>query len=142
MPRFTQILKTLRTIGANIVAEFVGGLMLNGACQSPLVTLAWATPLTPDFSLGSMFVTTATSNIAYTVAAPTNPPSDAGQSAILTLTIRNGSGGALGAATFNAVYKLGAAWTNPANGFSRSIQFRWDGTNWVEISRTAADVAN
>jgi hypothetical protein len=81
---------------------------------------------------------TATSNVAFTIGAPTTGV----QGQQLLITLRNASGGALGAATFNAIFKLGAAWTNPANATSRSITFVFDGTNWVEIGRTAADVAN
>jgi hypothetical protein len=62
---------------------------------------------------------------------------------IITLLVRNASGGALGAFTFYASqYKLGAAWTQPATGFSRSITFVFNGTHLVEIGRSAADVAN
>lgn len=81
---------------------------------------------------------TANAATAPTIGAPSTAV--AGQR--LHIMIRNASGGAMGATTFNAIYKLGAAWTNPANGFSRSIEFVFDGTNWVEYTRTAADVAN
>lgn len=93
--------------------------------------------MTPDASLGNEFDITATNGTAFTINAPTNPTD--GQR--ITITIRNTSGGALGAATWNAVFKM-VAWANPANGFSRSIDFRYNGTNWVELMRGAADVAN
>lgn len=109
--------------------------------QSPVVALAYSASITPDLSAGPWQIITATTGVAFAINAPLNPPG-VGFSQELTLTIKNTSGGALGAATFNAVYKLGAAWTQPATGFSRSIQFRWDGTNWIEVGRTAADVAN
>jgi len=35
-----------------------------------------------------------------------------------------------------------AAYTNPANGYSRSVSFKYNGTNWVEFSRTTADIPN
>jgi len=85
----------------------------------------------------------ATSNSVFTIAAPTAPITGttirAGQR--FTLKIKNSSGGALGAVTWNATYKM-AAWTSPANGFSRSITFEFDGTAWIEVSRTTADVPN
>jgi hypothetical protein len=40
-----------------------------------------------------------------------------------------------------SLYKL-TTWTSPATGFSRSIKFIYDGTNWVESYRTAADIPN
>lgn len=109
-------------------------------------TVTYSASMTPDVGLGSAITITATNNVAFTINAPllngaaisaTNVP----LGTILQLTIRNTSGGALGVATFNAVFKL-SAWTQPGNGNSRSIMFRWDGTNWVEQSRTAADVPN
>lgn len=88
-----------------------------------------------DASLGDEFDITATNGTAFTVTNPTNPAD--GQR--ITLTIRNTSGGALGTITWESKYKL-AAWTSPATGTSRSIDFKYDGTNWIEASRTPADV--
>jgi len=59
----------------------------------------------------------------------------------MTITIRNASGGALGAVTWNAIYGL-SAWTQPANTFSRSITFRYNGSLWIQIGQTGVDVAN
>ncbi len=138
-----QLLKTWRVIGSAIIAEIQGGFALNDALWEQLVTITYVSggAMAMDASQGSMFVLTITDGVAYTIPAPSNTPVT-GFSQRLLLTIRNTSGGVLGAATFNAIYKLGAAWTNPANGFSRSIEFRWNGTNWVEYARAAADVAN
>jgi hypothetical protein len=88
-----------------------------------------------DAAVGNEFEVTATSAAAFTVAAPRNGVE--GQR--ITITIRNASGGALGAVTWDAVYKL-ATWTSPASGFSRSIDFTYDGARWREVSRTPADV--
>jgi hypothetical protein len=59
----------------------------------------------------------------------------------ITYTLRNTSGGAAGAATWNAVFKM-STWTNPATAFSRSITFRYNGSNWVQVSQTGVDVPN
>jgi Pectate lyase superfamily protein len=99
--------------------------------------ITYGTSMTPDAALGSKQVITATNATAFTINAPTNPLT--GQE--LTVTVRNTSGGALGAATWNAIFKM-AAWTNPADTFSRSITFVYNGTNWVETGRTPADVPN
>ena len=139
-------------IGRILGRFFAGGsgpqrFVPSGTVIDPLGVAA--APVSPTWGAAVSIVTsqeagslwqriTATSNVAYTIGAPSVALT--GQK--LLLTIRNASGGALGAATFNAIYKLGAAWTNPANGFSRSIEFVFDGTNWVEFNRTAADVAN
>ena len=91
-----------------------------------------------DASLGMQFNITATNGTAFTIANPTNVFGD-GQ--VITITVRNTSGGALGTITWDTQYKL-SAWTSPATGFSRSITFQWNTSNWVEISRTPADVPN
>lgn len=111
-------------------------------------TVTYSASMTPTFTLGTRFSTatmTATNGTAFTINVPSESldryvkPMVGSQ---LSLVIRNASGGALGVATFAAGYKLGAAWTQPANGFSRTIEFQYNGTNWIEQSRTAADVAN
>jgi hypothetical protein len=35
-----------------------------------------------------------------------------------------------------------SAWEDPRSGYSRSIEFIYNGTNWLEIARTAQDVPN
>jgi hypothetical protein len=102
-----------------------------------VTTIAYSASMTIDCSTGNEFTISATNGTAFTIVAPTVP--SIGQR--ITITVRNASGGALGAATWNAVFKM-SAWTNPANGNSRSIDFRYDGTNWVQISQTGVDVPN
>lgn len=101
------------------------------------VAAAYSASMTLDAASGNIFSITATNNTAFTINAPTNP----GTGQPLTITIRNTSGGALGVATWNTVFKM-AAWTQPGNGNSRSITFYYDGTNWIETSRTASDIPN
>ena len=135
-----------------ILGRFFTGTTLQrfvpaGAVIDPLgvaatfVAPTFGAAITIDTSLGSGSLwqrITANAATAPTIGAPSTAV--AGQK--LLVTLRNASGGAMGATTWNPIYKLGAAWTNPANGFSRSIGFVFDGTNWVEFNRTAADVAN
>jgi Pectate lyase superfamily protein len=59
---------------------------------------------------------------------------------ILTVTVKN-TFGVLGSVSHGAGFK-GTPWTAPANGFSRSKTFRYDGTQWIQISETTADVPN
>lgn len=141
--KWNEWFKTWRVFGSTLMAEVFGGQIFNGPVVSPLSTLTYNAGVisAPDLSRGNDFTVTATTNAAESIGAPTNPP-PTGQSMLWSLTIRNTAGVALGALTFNAIYKLGAAWTQPATGFSRTIFFRWDGTNHVEVGRTAADVAN
>ena len=132
---------------ATNVLEFMGGAIFNGPVTSigggsagPLVTVTYSAAPVIDASLGNVFVMTISNATAIVVAAPTNP---IGIGQIIWFTVRNASGGAHGALTWNAIFKTQAtAFSAVANGFSRTVVFRWDGTNWVEMVRTAADVAN
>jgi len=119
----------------------VAGL-LNPANAYTEVPLSYGTAISVDASQGNVdgntpFVITATSATAFTIGAPTHPTK--GQ--MITFRIRNTSGGAMGAVTWATGYKL-ASWANPANNSSRSITFAYDGTSWVEVSRTTDDVPN
>lgn len=102
------------------------------------VQLVYGPTINTNVANAESFVISATNGTAFTIAAPTGGVS--GQT--ITYTIRNASGGAIGAITWNAVFKLNAAAIAPANGNSRSISFQYNGTNWVETFRSAADVPN
>lgn len=110
---------------------------LGAALIEKRIVLVYSATIATDASLGNMFDITATNATAFTISNPTSPANDQR----ITYTIRNTSGGALGAITWGAAFKL-SAWTSPATANSRSITFRYDGTNWVEIGRTPADVPN
>lgn len=118
-------------------APTLASLTLTARLIQARVTVTYSASMTFDAALATQFIITATNATAFTINAPSNPV--LGQE--IFVRIRNTSGGALGAATWNAVFKL-ATWTQPANGFSRTIHFAYDGSNWVEAARTPADVAN
>lgn len=139
--RLPQILKTYRIFGSGLLTELLTALAVPGGILSPVVTLTYGVSIAVDASLGNFFTVTPTDGVAFAIAAPSNVPLT-GYTQLLTFTIRNTTGAPLGVLTWNPVFKLGAAWAQPATGFSQTIQFRWDGTNWVEINRTAADVSN
>lgn len=127
---------------------WMGGSVFNGPVRATarftgvLTTVVYGAAPVLDSSLSNDFVMTITDGNAIVVAAPTNTPS-AGFVQDISFTIRNASGGAHGALTWNAVFKTQAtAFSAVADGFSRTVFFRWNGTNWVELVRTAADVAN
>ncbi len=112
--------------------------LVNGAWSSRMEGLVYSGSLAIDASLGNTFAVTGTNGVDFDVLDPTNPK----QGQHVTFTIRNGSGGVMGAPVFGGAYKIGAAWTKPANGFSRSIGFYYNGTNWIETWRSQADVSN
>lgn len=137
-----RLLKAWRIHGSGLLAEFFGGLAVNGPRAGILTTAVYGANIAIDASLGDDFVVTITDNVAFTIAAPNNTP-PTGYDQVINLTFRNASGGAHGAGTFNAIYKTAAAgFPAIATGFSRTFTFRWNGTNWVEWYRSAADIAN
>lgn len=120
-----------------------GGLITGISVLSPeTLTLRQLTiPYSANMAVDNryqFFTITATNSTAFTITNPTYLIYD-GQT--ITVTIRNTSGGALGTATWGALYKL-ATWTQPATGFNRSITFLFNNTNFIELSRTTADVPN
>jgi hypothetical protein len=102
-----------------------------------LTSPTYGASMTLDAQISNEQIITATNGTAFTLNAPINMRY--GQR--LTIIIRNASGGALGAITWNAVFKM-AAFSAPANGFSASIDFIWNGTNWVEVARGGNTVPN
>lgn len=91
-----------------------------------------------DASAGSYFTLAILTNIAVTIAIPSNAP-PTGQSQTIMIAIRNASGGALtnGAPTFNTGaggFKFAAVAT-PANGTQVVYTFRWDPVQsfWYEV---------
>ena len=103
-----------------------------------LVAPTYGSTVAVDAAAGKIFIITANTTSPFTVSAPTAPAS----AQEIRITIKNTSGGSLGTATWASVYKLGASWTQPANGTNRSISFFYDGSNWIEVARSAADVTN
>lgn len=101
------------------------------------VSVTYSASMTVDTTAGNIFEIVANNGSAFTINAPTNPR----QGRPITFVIFNVSGGALGAVTWNAVFKL-SAWTQPANGNNRVITYYYDGASWREMNRTTVDIPN
>lgn len=103
-----------------------------------VVTPTYGVTVAVDASLGDHFLISATDGVAFTISSPVNPIA-AGQE--ITVRVKNISGGTMGNITWGLGYKM-ATLTKPANGYSKSITFQYDGSAWIEISRTPSDVPN
>jgi len=115
-----------------------------GAFNSAPGAINYSASMTPDASLAlfpgvsnGQFTISPSNGTAFTINDPINPTW--GQ--IASLTMRNVSGGVLGAVTWGSSYKM-SAWTSPANGYSRSITFRYAQGVWLQIGATGVDVPN
>lgn len=118
-----------------------GGLTVTGPVISGAYVQYVATNggiIYPDCSLSSQFLIDIpfSSAAAFTIGNPQN----ATQGQRISIRIRALAAGVT-TITWESSYRR-AAWTNPASGYSRTIDFIADGTSWIEASRTPADVPN
>lgn len=131
--------QNLKTLNADTGAmTFIGPVQGGGQSIVKVLTYVSGTPVAWDVSLGQVGVVAITDGVAFSIAAPTNLAG--GQTYILT--IKNTSGGVLGAGTWNAIFKVVAAVPAIATGFNRSFVFYFDGTNMIEVSAPATDIPN
>ncbi len=105
---------------------------------SPVIALPHGPSVATDARLGSQFRITVTGNSPMTLEAPSNGV--AGQE--ILYDILNSSGGAMGGITWGdgSVFQMAGPFTNPGNGYRRTIRFYYDGTNWVETGRSVGDI--
>lgn len=138
-----------KTLAAFVLALAVGlGLAISPPAFGALVTSsrpAWRLQtltatnggtVTPDGG-ASMVLVLAGSGVSSLTVGPPSGPAVAGMRTLYV--IRNTSGGAV-TVTWDAVFKM-SAYTPPATGNQKGIEFSYDGTNWI-MSGTPASVAN
>jgi hypothetical protein len=98
--------------------------------------LAYSASVTTNLDSGKRALLTVTNGTAFTIHTPTSRA----PGRMVVYDILNTSGGAMGAVTFDAAFKLAGAFVGPATGKRRLYQFYDDGTNLVEVSRSPADI--
>jgi hypothetical protein len=129
---------------------FVTGSKGAGGMQRQ--TLTYAAAIAFEFALGASGIFVITDNVAFVLGAPTLNGVAFGSLAssvrtalagiVIRVTYQNAAGVAHGAGTFNAAFKTSGNFAAVATGFHRTLEFLWNGVNWDEQWRTAADVAN
>ena len=127
----------------NDIGGLAGGATLLAFMETNrgVAAVTYSASMTPDASAAAHHTIVATDTNAFTINAPTaTAPTSVTRGWVLTLDIKNSSGGTMGNVTFDAVFLPAGAFTKPANGKRRTISFYFDGTNWVELSRAAADI--
>lgn len=100
--------------------------------------VSYSASMTPNAGLGTIQSITATNGTAFTINAPIGGPLT-GQR--LVVWVSNTSGGALGVITWNAAFHM-AAFTAPGTGLNSSMEFIYDGTNWLQVGTQGPAVAN
>lgn len=116
--------KGMTLVGNNV--SLLGGMSL----VENINAQAYSASITIDASLGNIVEIQANNNTAFTINAPANPV--AGQE--LEIIIYNTSAGALGAITWNAIFKM-TGFVAPASGFNSSVRFYYGGPTpaWRQI---------
>jgi hypothetical protein len=124
-----------------LTGTLAGGMAFGYAMTKKHRTLTYASPVSVDASQGNVFNLSILDASNITINAPSGTL--AGQE--IAFRIFNSSGGAMGTITWQSVYHLAGAFTNPANGYNRTITFVVQdaaGGTLFESHRTAADVSN
>jgi hypothetical protein len=89
--------------------------------------LTYGATVNVDASQSNYQTLSVTNGSAFTIANPTNSVS--GQQ--LVISIKNDSGGAMGAVTLGSEFKLEGAFTGPANGKWKQIMVTREGSSWI-----------
>lgn len=126
------------SVNVSTTVQHSGQLYATKRLTETRLSPTYGATVTLDTSLGNQFAVVVTDTSAFAIAAPTNVLGNQR----ITVQIMNFSGGVMGTITWNAIFKM-ATWTNPANNFTRAIDFEYDSAGaWREVSRTPADVPN
>lgn len=95
-------------------------------------TLAFPSPCSASHY--SRIIATIADASAYTIPALSSSVSGETPAGMeVEFVIVNGTAGALGTISWNAIYDLNAALTAPAAGKRASVRFRWSGTKWEQV---------
>ncbi len=112
------------------------GAIVARRAQRALVRAPYSRVVTPDAAQADYFVVEITDAKPWLLAEPLHPP-PAGWSQEITIDVVNGTGSPAGAMTFAPCYRMDrSAWAPPGVGHRRVIVFYFDGTGWIERSRT------
>ena len=142
--QLSQVVRTWRIFGiANMVTEFFGGVWSGANLVSQRLVIPYSAAPVPNAALADYFSLTITDGVALVFGAPLNPPPAANYGQRIVITIINVSGGAHGAITWNAIYRtVVTPFPAVATANNRSIEFLWNGTNWVQTFVSPVDIAN
>lgn len=116
----------------------------NVAHAGNVVAVTYNAAMTPDASQGNYFRIVVTNGTAFTINNPTNPTD--GQ--VITLEIKNASGGAMGVISWGSAWKrsagTGLVAANITNGNRGTARFVYDATDsqWVQVGGAVCDVPN
>lgn len=137
---------------ANGVPKYVWSKTFNSSIENVIVsgvreviTYVSGGTMVPDVYQGGSHIIGVTTVNNFTIGAPlycaSAMPAAGLRGRRITMIISNNGAGVMGVITWNAVFKM-SAWTNPANGFYRAIDFEWDNAHWQQVGQTGVDIPN
>lgn len=124
---FTPLPGATTTLGLQGATKYLNSL------RTTVVMLTDAATVAVDAAAGDYQKLSA--GASRIIGLPSYP--SAGQT--LMFDILNNTGGAI-TTTWNAAFLLAGVWVDPAATKRRTITFVYDGTNWIELTRAAADI--
>jgi hypothetical protein len=101
-----------------------------------IYTTSGGSAVTPDASLYGYINVQVNDTTGFTINAPINLVNHQ----IFVLRVYNNSGGTMGTITWDSIYSLSGAFTNPASGKCRYFLFHYDTSKCREMFRSAGDV--
>jgi len=115
----------------------------SGRHVANVVPITYSASMTPDAALGNRFEIVVTNGTAFTINNPTNAASGSvAEGQEITIWIANTSGGAHGTITLGGNFKTAGALPAIATGNNRAFRFAMRLGEWLETSRSPADVPN
>ena len=110
-----------------------------GAKKRLRVTQSGGGTKTPDAADVDIYQLQVGDSSAFAIGAPAN----AFDGKELIISVRNNTGGAIGAITWDAIFRM-SAFTNPASGNHRSVTFVYDATSakWFQTNPAGVDILN
>ena len=112
------------------------GAIVARRAQRALVRPPFGRVVTPDAALADYFIVNVTDGKPWALAEPLHPP-PFGWSQEITIDMVNRTGGPLGTISFAPCYRMDSTeWLPPGPGRRRVLVFYFEGTCWIERSRT------
>ena len=135
------VLASSGTHGRGCTIEHAAGIAsrqgLWGDGLHQLDTPAFDAVVKLDCQFSNEFLIAATDARAFSMG----PPLNSSHGRRIAVTIRNASRDPMGPCTWHSIFRMNP-WENPRSAHSRTIEFMYDGGNWLETSRTAQDIPN
>jgi len=111
-------------------------LQVAGRVTSPVTELAYGATIATDAPAGTFFSLEVKDTAPFTMLSPTNPAP--GQQ--IVYDIRNNSAGVMGQIKWDTPFRLAGKFIGPDSQKRKTITFYCNGTEWIEIARSGADI--